>query len=113
MKHVLFGMKSVFLDDAAADAIIDYAAHVAQLHTGDRVDMRGINAEGNAVVTTFLLNSGTNLTAETTNLHVREPDNSASIAYIRRRIQSFTVHVDFFEGFHVEQTDPATTEHGA
>ena len=99
MKHVLFGQKSVFLGDEAADALVDYAAHVAQMKTGDRVDMRGINSEGNAIVTTFLLNGGSNLAAETTSLQLDEPDNAESIAYIRRRIEVFAVNPDFFDGF--------------
>ena len=97
-----FGQKAVFLGDDAADALVSYAAHVAQLRTGDSIDLRGINAEGNEITTTFLLNPGTTLTAETTNMALDEPDNHAAIAYIRDRIKSFSFDTNFFEGFRFE-----------
>jgi hypothetical protein len=109
VKHVWFGQKAVFLGDDAADALVSYAAHVAQVRTGDSVDMRGINTEGNEVVTTFLLNTGTTLTAETTNLDLPVPDNSAAIEYIRGRIAMFSLNEGFFEGFRVEGDEPADT----
>jgi hypothetical protein len=109
VKHVWFGQKAVFLGDDAADALVSYAAHVAQLGTGDSVDMRGINTEGNEIITTFLLNSGASLTAETTNMSLPEPDNEAAIGYIRDRIALFADSADLFEGFRVEGDDPAET----
>ena len=104
-----FGQKAVFLGDDAADALVSYAAHVAQLRTGDSIDLRGINAEGNEITTTFLLNPGTTLTAETTNMALGEPDNAAAIAYIRDRIKSFSFDTNFFEGFRVEGDQPVET----
>jgi hypothetical protein len=106
VKHVWFGQKAVFLGDDAADALVSYAAHVAQLRTGDSVDMRGINTEGNEITTTFLLNAGTTLTAETTNMGLPEPDNAAAMEYIRDRIKGFSFDSNFFEGFRVEGDDP-------
>jgi hypothetical protein len=107
VKHVWFGQKAVFLGDDAADALVSYAAHVAQQRTGDSIDMRGINTEGNEIITTFLLNAGTSLTAETTNMNLPEPDNAAAVEYIRGRIAQFAMNQDFFEGFRVEDDEPA------
>jgi hypothetical protein len=109
VKHVWFGQKALFLGDDAADALVSYAAHVAQLRTGDSVDMRGINTEGNEITTTFLLNAGTTLTAETTSFTLPDPDNSAAIQYIRGRIAMFSLDENFFEGFRVEGDEPADT----
>jgi hypothetical protein len=109
VKHVWFGQKAVFLGDDAADALVSYAAHVAQLRTGDSVDLRGINAEGNEVTTTFLLNPGTTLTAETTNIGLDEPDNDDAIAYMRERVKSFSFDTNFFEGFRLEGDQPEET----
>ena len=104
-----FGQKAIFLGDDAADALVSYAAHVAQLRTGDSVDLRGINTEGNVITTTFLLNPGTTLTAETTNMGLDEPDNAAAIDYIRTRIRAFSLDTNFFEGFRVEGDQPEET----
>lgn len=101
---MLAGQKAVFLNDEAADVLVAYAAHVAQLRIGDSVALRGVNSEGNQVVTTFLLNSGTNLVSETTNLSIADPDNDDAIAYMRKRIDGFRFSPEFFEGF---RTDPA------
>jgi hypothetical protein len=109
MKHLWFGQKAVFVGDDAADALVAYAAHVAQLRTGDSIDMRGINTEGNEITTTFLLNAGTTLTAETTSINLPEPDNEAAIGYIRDRIKSFAYDSNFFEGFRVEGDEPTET----
>jgi hypothetical protein len=112
VKHVLFGSKGLFLGDAAADALVCYAAHVAQLHTGDSVAMRGINLDGTVVTTTFLLNAGTDLVVQTTDLQLENPDNDAAIAYIEERIKAFSLDHGFFEGFALEQDasdgDPGT-----
>ena len=107
MRHVLYGQKSMLLDDDAAEALLAYAAHVSQLRTSDRVDMRGFTVEGNAVTTSFVLNGGTGLVAETTNLTMEEPDNRDAIAYIRKRIDEFSMNPDFFIGFQL--TDEAST----
>jgi hypothetical protein len=109
VKHVWFGQKAVFLGDDAADALISYAAHVAQVRTGDSVDIRGVNTEGNEITTTFLLNTGTTLTAETTSFNLPDPDNSAAIEYIRGRIARFSVDENFFEGFRFEDDEPVET----
>ena len=99
MKHLVSGMKSVFVGDEAADTLMDYAAHVAQFHTGDRVDLRGFTSEGNEVVTTFLLNGGTSLAAETTQLPFEERNNADAIAYMRSRIEKFQISPEFIAGF--------------
>jgi hypothetical protein len=101
MKHLQFGAKSLFVNDEAADALVDYAAHVAQLRLGDRVDLRGFSAEGNRIMTTFLLNAGTNLVAESTNLPFDEVDNDEAVSYMQGRIRELEVSPDFLAGFRV------------
>jgi hypothetical protein len=103
VKHVLYGQKSVFLGDAAANTLFDYAAHVAQLRTGARVDVRAFSDEGNLVVVTFLLNAATNLVAESTDLPVEEPDNRDAEAYMREQIARFSDNADFFRGFDLDE----------
>lgn len=99
MKHLQFGSKSLFVDDEAAEALIDYAAHVAQLRTGDRVDLRGYSEEGNRITTTFLLNGGTNLVAETTNLPFEDVDNSEAIAYLQGRTRELEFSPELLAGY--------------
>ena len=105
MKHLQFGAKSLFVGDEAADLLVDYGAQIAQLKTGDRVDLRGFSSEGNRITTTFLLNSGTNLVAETTSLTFEEPDNTAAVAYMRDRIDALALSEEFVAGFQLLGND--------
>ena len=105
MKHLQFGAKSLFVGDEAADLLIDYGAQVAQLKSGDRVDLRGFSSEGNRITTSFLLNGGTNLVAETTNLIVDEPDNREAVTYMRERIEALAMSEQFVAGFQLVGDD--------
>ena len=99
MQHVLYGSKSVFIDDEATLALIDYAAHIAQVGSGDRVRLDGINAEGNTITTTFLLNPGTVLVAESTSMSSPGLDNGDAIAYMVRRTSEFSIDPGFLEPY--------------
>lgn len=99
MKHLLFGSKSVFVGDEAADVLVDYAAHVAQVKSGARVDLLGYSMEGARITTTFLLNGGTTLVAETTDLPIDELDNAGAITWMRERIQQFSGLPEFVAGY--------------
>lgn len=101
MKHLQFGTKSLFVSDEAAEALVDYAAHVAQMRIGDRVDLRGFSAEGNRITATFLLNAGTNLVAETTNLSFEDVDNAEAVTYMLGRIRELEISPDFLAGYRV------------
>ena len=107
MKHLQFGAKSLFVGDEAADLLIDYGAQVAQLKTGDRVDLQGYSSEGNRIITSFLLNSGTSLVAETTSLTFEEPDNSEAVAYMRERLEALAMSEQFVAGFQLLAGDVA------
>ena len=107
MKHLVSGMKALFVGDEAADTLMDYAAHIAQFHTGDRIDLRGFTAEGNEVVTTFLLNGGTSLADETTQLPFDESDNGDAVRYMRSRIEKFQLSPEFLDGFQAFGADQA------
>lgn len=103
MKHLQFGTKSLFVGDEAADALVDYAAHVAQLQTGDRVDLRGFSSEGNRITTTFLLNAGTDLVAESTNLpfDADDADNVDAVAYMQSRVRELEISPEFVAGYRI------------
>ena len=86
MKHVTFGTKSMLIGDVAAEALLEYAALIAELGGGDTVDLQAVNADGNSVTASFLLDSGTPLMAETTVGDLPEPDNDEAVAYMKHEI---------------------------
>jgi hypothetical protein len=89
MKHVMMADKSLLIGDDAADTLVEYAALVARIGSGDSVTLRAIGVDGEEVAATFLLNSGTVMMAQSTFSNLPEPDNSENIAYMRSRISNF------------------------
>ncbi|MCU1440995.1 MAG: hypothetical protein JWP85_1992 [Rhodoglobus sp.] len=90
MKQVTYAQKSLLVGDEAADVLLEYAAVVARTGEADTVNVMALGAEGNDVVATVLLGTGTVLMAETTNTTVAEPDNTAIVAYMRERIAALS-----------------------
>jgi hypothetical protein len=88
MKHISFADKTVFVDDEAADCLVEYAALLGAEHTADSVRVRGIGQDGNEVEVDLVLNAATNLASESTNSAVQPPTNEAAVAYMRNRMDA-------------------------
>lgn len=95
MKHVTAVEKSLLVGDSAADTLAEYAAHVARLGTGDTVQLQAVGIDGNEVVATFVLNSGTPLTIESTESKIPEPNNADAVAYMVAQMAQFDVNGDW------------------
>ncbi|MDH2443354.1 hypothetical protein QDR37_05285 [Amnibacterium sp. CER49] len=98
MKHVTAVEKSLLVGDGAADTLAEYAAHVARLGSGDTVQLRAIGVDGDEVVATFVLNSGTALTLESTHSVLPEPDNADAVAYMVAQMAQFDITTDALPG---------------
>jgi hypothetical protein len=79
--------KDLLVGDLAADTIVEYAALLARQSSGDTVELHAVSGDGDEVVATLLLNSGTSLMVETTHSSLQEPDNSAAVEYMRAQMQ--------------------------
>ncbi len=90
MKHLTYADKSVLVGDEAADAIIQFSALLAEKGHADAVTLNAIGSDGDAVVASFVLGSGTNLMAETTTSSLPEPDNSEGVVYMKDKIDLLT-----------------------
>ncbi|KAA9153656.1 hypothetical protein [Microbacterium lushaniae] len=86
MKHLTFADKTMFVDDETADCVTEYAALLGTEHLADTVTVTVMGPDGNQSEATLLLNSATNLIAETTNFDARMADNTEAVAYMRKRI---------------------------
>jgi hypothetical protein len=84
MKHITFGDKSLLIGDAAADALLKYAAFLATAARGDTVEVHAISSDGDEVTASFLFGPGATVMAETSHTQLPEPDNSAAIAYMEQ-----------------------------
>lgn len=87
MKHLSYADKTLFVDDATADALLEYAGLIAAEQSGDTVTVRAIGGDGNEVEVSVVLNAGTNLAAESTNAQVQAPANPTEVAYMLERIE--------------------------
>ena len=76
----------MFTGDAAADALVAYAAALAHARDGDSVKVQVISLDGNDVEANFLLDTGAPIMAESTNSSLPEPENADVVEYMQRRI---------------------------
>jgi hypothetical protein len=90
MKHLTVESKDLLIGDEAADVLTEYAAIVARLGSGDNVELHCISSDGDEVIASLVLSSGTSILTETTHNSLPEPDNSEVIAYMRERIRAAT-----------------------
>lgn len=90
MKHLTVESKNLLIGDEVADVLTEYAALVASRGLGDRVDLRAIGTDGDEVVVTIVLSSGTAILTETSRNQLAEPDNSEAVAYMRSQIRHVT-----------------------
>jgi hypothetical protein len=85
MKHVMYAEKSLLMDDASAEALIDYAAALADSGGADTVRLRAVGEDGNEVEAAFLLNSATVLIIESASAVLDIVPNDDAVAFMRRR----------------------------
>ena len=86
MKHVMYGEKSLLMEDESAEALIEYAGTIARNAGGDTAELRAVGMDGNEVTVTFLLNPGTVLIVESTNADFDLPTNEEAVNDLWHRI---------------------------
>jgi hypothetical protein len=90
MKHLTYADKSVLTGDEVADVLVRYAAVLAETGHADTVSIDAVGTDGDAVTTTFVIGSGTNLMVETTNSSLPEPNNARTVAVMTEKIERLT-----------------------
>lgn len=90
MKHVMYGEKSLLMDDVAADTVLEYARVLGAEGGADTVTLRAVSPDGNTVDASFLLNSNTVLMVESTNSELNAPENTDAVAEMQERIDAIT-----------------------
>jgi hypothetical protein len=90
MKHVTYANKSLLMGDDAADMLVEYAAVLGANGSADNVTVHVLSVDGNEVDATFVLNSSSDLVAETTNSALDLPGNEAAVSYMRDAILKIT-----------------------
>ena len=83
MKHVTVEGKEMIVGDEVADALTAYAAAIAKIGSGDRVDVRAFSTTGDETTVTVVFTAATSIVAETVHSSMAEPDNTEATAYLR------------------------------
>jgi hypothetical protein len=86
MKYLTYADQSVLIGDEAADMLIRYSALLAEKGHADAISLSVIGNDGDAAVASFVLGTGTNLMATSTNSTIVEPDNREGIDNMRAKI---------------------------
>lgn len=90
MIYITVGEKSFLLGNEAADAVLKYAALLAQHHTADTVTLNAISLDGDEIRVTMLLYTGAPLMSETTHSSQPEPENSVAVSYMAAHTDQLT-----------------------
>ena len=99
MKFLTYADRSVLTGDEAADTLIRYSAVLAETGHADSVTINALNQDGDDIVASFVLGSGTNVMAATTSSKLPEPLNDEGVAYMQGRL-------DVLTGPHNVEPDP-------
>jgi len=88
MKLINYGDTDWLIGDDAASLLLEYSILMARGGSADTVDMDVLSPEGDDATVSFLLGPATMMTARSVPSELPEPDNAATIAEVRGRIES-------------------------
>ena len=90
MKFLTYADRSVLIGNEAADTLIEYSALLADNGRADSVALNAIGPDGDDIVASFVLGSGTNLMAESTSSQLPEPDNTDGLSYMKEKLDDLS-----------------------
>jgi hypothetical protein len=90
MKYLTYADRSVLIGDDAADLLIRYSAVLAETGHADSVALSVLNQDGDNIVASFVLGSGTNVMTASTSSTLPEPANEDGINYIKGKLDDLT-----------------------
>lgn len=88
MKHISYAGKDLIMGDAAAEALLQFAAELGSAQKTEVVELAVVAGDGDEAIASFLVGTGMDLVAETVNSTMPEPDNSNRVAAINDRRES-------------------------
>lgn len=85
MQHLLYGLASVLVGDAAASAVLEYAVALNQSRLSDLVTVPTVDVTGYPTTVRMLLAPGVPIMSEEAPDDALEPDNRAFVGELRAR----------------------------
>ena len=86
VKHLTFADKSLLVDDATADLLLEYAAVLARNGDADNIAIHAFSSDGDEVDATLLLDAGAPIMVETSHTSLPDPDNDEVVTYMREQL---------------------------
>ena len=83
----MYSEKSLLMDDASADVLIEYAALLAANGSSDTVRLQAVGEDGNDVEVAFLLNAATVLIVESASADLHPNANEQTVREMRDKIE--------------------------
>jgi hypothetical protein len=90
MKFLTYADRSVLIGNEAADTLIEYSAVLADTGHADSVELNALGTDGDDIVASFVLGTGTNLMAESTSSRLPEPDNAIGVHHMKDKIDELS-----------------------
>lgn len=87
MKNVTYAAKSLLMGDEAADLLVEYSALLVDQGGADTVEASAYSGDGDAVTVKLLLGEGAPLMSESTRSTLPEPDNVATVQYMKEQMR--------------------------
>lgn len=87
MKYIVYGVNKVITGDEIAQAVLEYAAALAENGTTDIVDVPTADDYGQAAVASLLLGTAGQVMVEVAPDDALEPEDDALVAELKRRTE--------------------------
>jgi hypothetical protein len=86
VKRLTYLSVHVYVDDAFADAVLDFAAALARSQVAETLKFNAVDEQGEPKTVSFLLGPSSSLVIESTKLALQEPDNREAFEFLRGRM---------------------------
>jgi hypothetical protein len=90
MKYLTYADRSVLIGDDAADLLVRYSAVLAETGHADSVALNVLSQDGDDIVASFVLGTGTNLMTASTSSKLPEPVNEDAVNYMKGKLDDLT-----------------------
>ena len=91
MKRLTYLNVHVYVGDAFADAVLDFAAALAREGIAETLRFKAVDEQGEPKTVSFLLGPASSMVIESTTLTLAEPDNREAFEFLSGRMSHHAI----------------------
>ena len=91
MKRLTYLNVHVYVGDAFADAVLDFAAVLARSGVAETLRFNAVDEQGDPKTVSFLLGPASSMVIESTRLTLEEPDNGEAFQFLEARMSDHAI----------------------